>query len=45
MSDQSVNESINNYNVLEGNWDLKDKKVQFSEFIQSKSASYMQSIP
>ena len=41
-----VNQSINVFNVLGGNWDPTDRKeVQFSEFIQIRFVSYMQSIP
>jgi len=42
---QPINQSINIFNVLGANWNPTDKKFQFSEFIQSKFASYMQSIP
>ena len=37
--------SINIFNVLGGNWDLTDKKFSSVKFIQTRLASYMQSIP
>ncbi len=42
---QSINQSINIFYVLGGQLGPNRQEVQFSEFIQTRFASYMQSIP